>query len=307
MHNVRRLTALCLLLLITQSYAAITGTVTGGRITGTNVINVKGYGAVGDGVTDDTPSIQSAIDSLHVANIEGGIIFLPRGAYKITNTLNLYQTGFITRLSLIGEALDAVEIRWAGATDGVAVKVGRNRGMRLNQFTLKNTVAADTTIGIQFTGDVGGTNNASGSMEQVRIQSFHQCLVVGDTSSHAASEIHYYGVNLNSCDVGVIINDSQTVNHWFYGLGFASNTIGMTIGSGSPASIFVQGASMSSNGQDFAFSTGNNIVLDNIRSENAGRFLTYGSDSGADGPTASNVTVRNCVVNNTTEIGRAHV
>ncbi len=45
-------------------------------------INVKDYGAVGDGVADDTVALQRALD------LEKPI-FIPKGNYKITSTLNL--------------------------------------------------------------------------------------------------------------------------------------------------------------------------------------------------------------------------
>jgi hypothetical protein len=44
--------------------------------------NVRDYGAVGDGVTDDTSSIQSAIDD---AGVLGGIVFVPAGNYLVTS------------------------------------------------------------------------------------------------------------------------------------------------------------------------------------------------------------------------------
>ncbi|MFE8884432.1 glycosyl hydrolase family 28-related protein [Pseudarthrobacter enclensis] len=47
------------------------------------VINVRDYGAKGDGQTDDTGAIQRAIDEANAA-AGGGVILLPRGKYSVT-------------------------------------------------------------------------------------------------------------------------------------------------------------------------------------------------------------------------------
>jgi hypothetical protein len=47
--------------------------------------NVKAFGAVGDGVTDDTAEIQAAIDAVGAAG--GGTVFFPAGTYITTNRL----------------------------------------------------------------------------------------------------------------------------------------------------------------------------------------------------------------------------
>jgi len=47
--------------------------------------NVKDFGARGDGTTDDTAAIQSAINTVGLAG--GGTILFPEGDYKITDTL----------------------------------------------------------------------------------------------------------------------------------------------------------------------------------------------------------------------------
>jgi hypothetical protein len=49
-------------------------------------INVKDHGAVGNGVTDDTASIQETIDSLAGAP---GTIYFPSGTYLVTSTLTI--------------------------------------------------------------------------------------------------------------------------------------------------------------------------------------------------------------------------
>ena len=57
-------------------------------------VNVKDYGAVGDGVADDTVAIQAAID----ASPAGSKIILPVGNYKLTATINLNKPA----LQLVG-------------------------------------------------------------------------------------------------------------------------------------------------------------------------------------------------------------
>lgn len=52
-------------------------------------VDVKDFGAVGDLDTDDTVAIQAAIEAAHTAEGEE-VVFLPRGLYKISDTLHLY-------------------------------------------------------------------------------------------------------------------------------------------------------------------------------------------------------------------------
>ena len=59
-----------------------------------DVINVKDFGAIGDGVSDDTAAIQAAIDSLN----DNGIVFFPEGKYVCTTELLILKAG----ISLIG-------------------------------------------------------------------------------------------------------------------------------------------------------------------------------------------------------------
>lgn len=65
------------------------------------VVNVKDYGAIGDGSTDDTAAIQAAINAMSTAG--GGEIHFPKGTYKITSSLALKSN-----VKLIGEGKKSV-------------------------------------------------------------------------------------------------------------------------------------------------------------------------------------------------------
>ena len=51
------------------------------------VANVQGYGARGDGIADDTPAIQAAIDAVIADG--GGVVYLPAGTYKIAPQVSI--------------------------------------------------------------------------------------------------------------------------------------------------------------------------------------------------------------------------
>lgn len=51
-------------------------------------VNVLAFGAVGDGVTDDTAAIQAALDS---CKDSGGTIVFPAGVYKLTKSVYFYS------------------------------------------------------------------------------------------------------------------------------------------------------------------------------------------------------------------------
>ena len=61
------------------------------------MLNVKDYGAIGDGSADDTAAIQAAIDSAPT----GGSVYLPAGHYRTTATLIILKA-----LRLSGEWVD---------------------------------------------------------------------------------------------------------------------------------------------------------------------------------------------------------
>ena len=79
-----------------------------------SAFNVKGYGAKGDGITDDTIAIQAALDA---AAIVKGTVFLPNGVYRVNKTIqtvaapNKHALRLQSGVSLIGESEAGVIIK----------------------------------------------------------------------------------------------------------------------------------------------------------------------------------------------------
>jgi len=74
-------------------------------------VSVKGLGAVGDGVADDTAAIQKALDGVR----EGSTIYFPAGTYRVTNTVSM--KGPHCGVTLIGHGRDT-RLVWDGAAGG---------------------------------------------------------------------------------------------------------------------------------------------------------------------------------------------
>ena len=90
---------------VSVAASSTTGTVTDSRgmlprFYNTGIVSVKDFGAVGDGVTDDTAAIQAAVNC-------GGVILFPQGTYIITDmitvpcTSHLFATGRVMLKTLV--------------------------------------------------------------------------------------------------------------------------------------------------------------------------------------------------------------
>lgn len=59
----------------------------------------KAFGAVGDGIADDTTKIQAAIDAVPTS---GGVVYLPAGTYRVSNTLSVARGNIMVKGDGIG-------------------------------------------------------------------------------------------------------------------------------------------------------------------------------------------------------------
>ena len=189
--------------------------------TDAGVLNVKEFGAKGDGVTDDTKAIQAALNAYPNG---GRIIYLPNGTYLISETLswpagtpgtgNEYKHTILQGQSE-QEAIIKLKDKATGYMDVNAPKAmiftgpapAQRFGNSIRNLTVDTGIGNPGAIGIQF--------NASnqGSMRQVTIQS-------GDGQG-------VNGLDMNFTDeIGPLLVKEVTVKGFQYGIrtGFKVNS-----------------------------------------------------------------------------------
>ena len=123
-------------------------------------INVKDYGATGDGVTDDTAAINDALAEAQTYNL-GATLFFPAGEYLISSTISIpYVSGHgLGGISILGEGSyssvifsnsDIDLIEYVG--DGSDPQDSYNLfGIYVQNIYLRYTGGNSTKTGINFT------------------------------------------------------------------------------------------------------------------------------------------------------------
>lgn len=114
-------------------------------------VSVKDFGAVGDGVTDDTAAIQAALDYCD-ATVQNGAreVYIPGGKYKITDSLVL-KNEFV---SIRGDGAWASEINFNGVA-GAAITTSAITYLRpyLRDFAIRGNISSGK--GIDFSNITG--------------------------------------------------------------------------------------------------------------------------------------------------------
>lgn len=202
----------------------------GSPLTAMSVINVKDYGAVGDGVADDTTRIQAAIDTAS-SGITRGTLFFPPGVYRITNTLsvtntigmkivgqggsnNVYRPSTVNTLNHMSSVLlwDGAEggtmLRLQGFTFGVIDGLSL-WGRRADGFGSR----AGIGILLAFTSGFGAGNFSIPRLDINNCAVGFQC---GENEGDGnCADLHFGMTRAVGCDVAFKVVNNQGVNYTF--------------------------------------------------------------------------------------------
>lgn len=126
------------------------------------VVNVKDFGAIGDGRSNDTAAIQSAVDYTRSrpypgnGGAAGGVVYLPGGEYVLDSTLNLHLFSGTLRGNGLGNAPtyrsapgQATVLRWSGGAAPM-IRVQDSRHVVLENLRLAGGIGTAPTHGINL-------------------------------------------------------------------------------------------------------------------------------------------------------------
>jgi hypothetical protein len=185
------------------------------------VINVKDYGAVGNGVTDDTAAIQAALDAAFgsVASPHGYTnrflnkpVVFPAGNYIVTDTLNIK---WVIGASIRGSGAGTTKITYTGAIAGGATytPLFQTDGFKFCHVSdiafimTGGNALADKTVAFSYDWDQQGGDPSEVGGSQV---TFTNCKFAGATYGLLI------GLSQFQCDTATLINCE--VDDCYYGV-----------------------------------------------------------------------------------------
>lgn len=162
------------------------------------VYNVKSvtYGAVGNGVTDDTAAVSKAAASLN-ASTYGGELYFPAGIYKLTNIISL--TGASSKpVTVRGDHMHGSQLYFTAATKGL-IFTGKGNGfdgVTVKDLTLSTNGNGGIAINVLGTAVANPVQWKPTLIENVRVR--------GDTSASAGYFLT--GVQLFNSGLSIVRN-----------------------------------------------------------------------------------------------------
>jgi len=163
-------------------------------------INVKDYGAIGDGIADDTAAIQAALNAGSLA--QGGIVFFPEGTYQISNEL----TNNSANIMLCGTGLSSTIRQTVDGKHGI--NVGAHNGVRIIGLRL-------LTSGFTPTSGNGIHSDMAGDLylERIVCQDFFNGFYIDTRTLVTQSQVYLISCEAyNNGGDGFYINRGTDVN-----------------------------------------------------------------------------------------------
>jgi len=145
------------------------------------IVSVKSYGAVGDGVTDDTAAVTAAFNAVRTA---GGSLYFPAGKYALAANIPV-TLGTDATLAVLGAGADITQLVWA-AGGGLTINLpGEANAVHIRDMTfVTGANGIGTGLALNLTlGNVSWPNSAQSDVSNVTFRG----------TDWYAGQTHYWG------------------------------------------------------------------------------------------------------------------
>lgn len=151
-----------------------------------DVLNVKTYGAIGDGSTDDTDAINAAIDAANA--LTTAVIYFPPGNYLVTSSLNAITTSYKT---IKGSGMFSTLITSTVNGDIFSVDPSTTAlyWFELSDMTLQRVAGGtySSSCGLRVQGNVASVTGLQyANFTNLRFNNLYRGIVVEDTGKYTS-------------------------------------------------------------------------------------------------------------------------
>lgn len=211
------------------------------------IVSVKEYGALGNGIQDDTKAIQEAIND---ANKLGRIVKIPKGRYLISSPILLNGCSLEGEPCNIFNSTGSVII--CRTKDFTAIKQGSNTVKDI-QFNLSNILVKDANVGMELNYVINS------KFDNLYFDSCNTGLVLGNGTTVGSMFNQFNNLYMSNCEVGIESSSNSYFNNNLFNNGYIQgNKYAMKLavkgGYGAVNNTF--------NNVEFKSNTGRGIILD---------------------------------------------
>ena len=175
-----------------------------------STFNVQDYGAVGNGVTDDTAAIQAAAAAIQAAG--GGTLYFPAGTYSVfgSTTGNLCSFTGLNGIACIGygATIAVPAAKTITASEGIFFRFDSCTNILVDGFATNGPVlevSSSTVKGYEFVRCVNGCKNISMPHNKVKnsLAGFITSKDVGDANTMRSQNIWIGVLDVENCWYGI--------------------------------------------------------------------------------------------------------
>jgi hypothetical protein len=204
-------------------------------------VSVKDFGAVGDGVADDTVAIQAALNNVRDT---GNALSFPSGTYKVTSTLTLLRNTINGPEQYVIEGNGAtLDFSSFGLTSGSLFSLGATsqaNGHDTGLIDIADLRIIGPETGAPFAGDTPATSVVGLSLEYALNITLRNIYVQGcyiGVKTNFVFPLRAIAMELKANYIGVYLDDDTTLATWLllsvtsarYGLVARPSTVTKTI------------------------------------------------------------------------------